>query len=301
MFAMTKEKTIPAYACVRDIIHRYDAFLLDLWGVIHDGATAYPEVHETLGSIREAGKKVIFLSNAPRRAAKAVEGLERLKIEKHLYDHVVTSGEVAYERLKARDMRAFTLKGNRYTYIGPERDAGLLDGLDYVRVEHAKDADFVLVTGYDEDSSPIDEKKPQLEEAIRYQLPLICANPDWVIVRISGVRAYCAGVIAKQYEDMGGVVQYFGKPYPGVYRKSLALLEGVPLSRIAAIGDSLTTDIKGANGMGIDSYLIAGGILGEALNIQHGELPNPKALLRVCEGEGVIPSGVLPALVWEAK
>ena len=286
------------YQRVLEIADRYDAFLLDLWGVIHDGATAYPEVHGALESIKKAGKKIIFLSNAPRRAAKAVEGLERLQIGAELYDHVVTSGEVAYERLCARNLRAFNIAGDRFFYIGPERDAGLLDGTAYQRVDEAKDAHFVVVTGYDQDSSPIDEKMQQLEESLKYKLPLVCANPDLVIVRITGVRAYCAGVIAQQYEEMGGVVQYFGKPYPGVYRKSLALLGDMPTERIAAIGDSLITDIKGANSMGIDSYLIAGGILGEALGIQHGQLPDPKALLEVCQSENIMPKGVLPALTW---
>ena len=283
---------------VSELADRYDAFLLDLWGVIHDGSATYPEVHDSLEAICKAGKTIIFLSNAPRRAAKAIEGLERLKVTSDLYHHVVTSGEVAFERIRDKNLSAFDITGNHYLYVGPERDGCLLEGLGYERTEDASKAAFVLVTGYDNDASPIDEKQAQLDAAIAHKLPLICANPDIEIVRITGVRAYCAGVIARKYEEMGGVVQYFGKPYPGVYRKALDLLDHIDSKRIAAIGDSLITDIKGANAMGIDSYLIAGGILGQELGIEHGELPDRTKLEATCKREGITPTGVLPALAW---
>jgi len=127
---------------------------------------------------------------------------------------------------------------------------------------------------------------------------MICANPDIVVVRQTGTRALCAGVIAEKYAQMGGKTTQFGKPYKQVYEKCFALVPNTPKARIAAIGDNLATDIKGANKAGIDSYLIAGGILGEQLGIQHGQLPAPEKLAKICDELGAKPDGVLPEFIW---
>jgi ribonucleotide monophosphatase NagD (HAD superfamily) len=49
------------------LAERYGGFILDLWGVIHDGLTPYPGAVEVLGRLREAGKPTVLLTNAPRR------------------------------------------------------------------------------------------------------------------------------------------------------------------------------------------------------------------------------------------
>lgn len=292
------QPAIQQFTHVRDLSRHYDAFIVDLWGVIHDGIESYPGVHECLEELKKAGKKVIFLSNAPRRSVKAVEGLTRLNVEPGLYDQVITSGEVTYEHLKAGNVPLFPIKGKQYLYIGPDKDRDILDGLDYEVTEDAGNAHFALTTGFDKDASTIEEKLSQLEAAITHNLPLICANPDMVVVRHSGAHALCAGVIAEKYLAMGGVVQYFGKPYAEVYTKSMQAMGDFPKHRIAMIGDSLTTDIKGGNDVGIDSYLIPGGILGKNLGIKHGELPEPKAFAELCRQYGITPTGLLAALVW---
>lgn len=277
-----------------DITAHYDAFLIDLWGVIHDGVNTYPGVHDALRALKSAGKTAIFLSNAPRRATKAMESLARMGIDASFYDHVVTSGEAMWDYAK-NHQQPFDSSWENYIYIGPEKDRDILVGLPYKEVTSAQHAQFAITTGFDEDHSTLDEKMPQLQDAIAYKLPLVCANPDKVVVRINGARALCAGVIADAYTDMGGTSHYFGKPYLAVYSKALSYIPNITKSRIAAIGDSLETDIKGANHAGIDSYLIAGGILGEQLGIRHGQLPDAARLQQICDEYGIIPHGVLPA------
>lgn len=288
---------IKQYRNLSQVIDRYDVFFVDLWGVIHDGVVAYPGVNDALAALKDAGKKVIFLSNAPRRAFKAIEGLRRVGVEDGLYDAVVTSGEVVFRSVGSL---SFIVDRNdkRYIIVGPERDADLLDGAAYTRVNAVKDADFMVVTGFDNDDSTMAEKQPYLDEAIKLNLPLICANPDLVVVRITGQRALCAGVIAKKYIDMGGQVIQFGKPYSQVYEYAMQLAGSTPKARIAAIGDSLETDIKGANDFGIDSYFIAGGIFGEELGIQHGQLPDQAKLQKLCDSYNITPTGVLPEFVF---
>src|SRR5208282_911364 len=68
---------IPFYPGIAPIAARYDGFVLDLWGVIHDGITPYPGVADTLLHLKRLQKRVILLSNAPRRAAEIVTAMAR--------------------------------------------------------------------------------------------------------------------------------------------------------------------------------------------------------------------------------
>lgn len=296
---------INQYSNLSQVIDKYDVLLVDLWGVIHDGVEAYPGVHLALESLNAAGKKVVFLSNAPRRAFMAIEGLRNVGVDDGLYDAVVTSGEVLVRSVGGLSFIVYrnndqlqTTNHKRYIIIGPERDSSLMDGAGYTRVMAVKDADFMVVTGFDEDNSTLAEKQPYLDEAIKYNLPLICANPDLVVVRKNGARSLCAGVIAEKYTEMGGKVLQFGKPYKQVYEYAMQLAGNPDRGRVAAIGDSLITDVKGANDFGIDSYFIAGGIYGEELGIKHGQLPNQAKLKALCDSINIYPKGVLPEFVF---
>jgi len=291
--------TIKEVNYISEISDQYDIFFVDLWGVIHDGVEAYPGVHEALSSLQKTGKKVIFLSNAPRRVFRVIEGLRNLGVQDGLYHDVITSGEVCFEHVKghAGSLASFANK-SKYIILGPERDAGLLDGAGHDMVKTVKEADFMLVTGFDHDDSNMDEMQPYLDEGIKLNLPLICANPDLIVVRLNGDKALCAGVVAQKYEEMGGKVTYFGKPYMAVYERCMQLVGNTPKSRIAAIGDSILNDIKGANDFGIDSYFIPGGIGGAELAIVHGQLPSPNNMQKFCETYGAKPTGILPKFVF---
>lgn len=289
---------IKPISSLNHMIDAYDAFIIDLWGVVHDGRDLYPGALAALDYLRQHHKKILFLSNAPRRASKAVQGLERLGVPNTAYDKVLTSGETVFEWMTSRPFP----EGSRFKMIGPDRDDDLLDELPiYHKVHDIADADFAIVTGYDDDASDEEEKTPQLKVAISRNIPLICANPDMVIVRLDGTRALCAGVIAQKYADMGGDVTYYGKPYTHVYNSCFQFFAeeyGIEnRSRICAIGDNIDTDIQGGNNAGIDTYFIASGILGEQLGITHGELPDEQALHAYCAEKNITPYGVLPGLL----
>ena len=83
---------------------------------------------------------------------------------------------------------------------------------------------------------------------------MICTNPD-LIVHKGEIKEYCAGSIAKTFEELGGEVIYFGKPYEEIYK--ICFNDN---KRVLAVGDNLKTDIKGANNMKIESVFITGGI-----------------------------------------
>jgi HAD superfamily hydrolase (TIGR01459 family) len=240
------------------ITSRYEACVVDLWGVVHDGTTLYPHARETLLALKQAGLKIILLSNAPRRASKVRAVLQGLGIEDGLYDALLTSGEVAYEALKANPRWL----GTRYYYLGPGKDEDILAGLaGYEEVQNPADADFILNTGFEYDFQPESEIVPTLEKLTAHRLPLLCVNPDREVVKLDGTQMLCAGVVAEKYLEARGEVHFIGKPHPRVYESAIAQAGNIDPARILAIGDTPHTDILGGLNAGMDAWLITGGVL----------------------------------------
>lgn len=271
-------------ASLSDILATYDAFLVDLWGVIHDGNTLYPGVMDTLTHLQQQGKPVVFLSNAPRVAAKAAQNLDRLGIGAGLYRDIITSGQVAHDWL-----RDATPYGPNYYYLGPGKDEDIIADLDrYVQVPEPADADFILCTGYEYDLQPHDEVIPTLARLLEAELPMLCTNPDLEVVKIDGTRQLCAGECAGEYERMGGQVTFIGKPHAEVYAVGR---EKLGSGNILCVGDNPLTDILGANRAGLDSLLVTGGILSG----EEGGMPAADVARIMCEAVGAKPTHIRPS------
>ncbi len=270
------------------IADNYDNLIIDLWGVLHDGSNAYPNAQKCLEELSDLGKNIILLSNAPRRATKAVGTLNNLNFNKGLYQDIVTSGEVAWLYFKDK-----FLGGKRFYYIGPQKDYDILDGLDYTHTENANEADFCLVTGFDYFGQGFESKQAQIDAAFDAGLQMVCVNPDRIVVRITGEKMLCAGLIAEHYAERGGEVKLFGKPYKDCYDEVFTRFSNKDKQRTLAIGDSLHTDIKGANDYGIDSLLISSGILMKDLGTQFGQLPNKEKLEELSKKENATPTYVI--------
>ncbi|MFI4947583.1 MAG: TIGR01459 family HAD-type hydrolase [Alphaproteobacteria bacterium] len=243
---------------MRSLAPAYDGFILDLWGVVHDGVQPFPGVLDCMERLILAGKRVVLLSNAPRRADDVVRRITKIGVPERLYHAVMSSGEEAWQYLHDRTDSFYAGLGRRCLHICSERDLEIREGLDLDFVERPDEADFILNTGPAEWEDTHADYAPLLAAARARDLPMVCANPDLVVIH-GGRPALCAGAIAEQYEAQGGRVRWHGKPYPSVYDSSIALLGIAERDRILAIGDSLRTDIAGAARAGIDSLLIAGG------------------------------------------
>jgi len=248
---------------VSAIAPRYDGFIVDLWGVLHDGVAPYPGAVDALRSL--AGKPVLLLSNAPRRAAASRTGLRQLGIDDALYMDILTSGEATWQALHERRDPWFAALGSRIYHLGPERDRSVVTGLAATLVTSPAHADVVLNTGPDDIRDPTDLAAfiPELEACLAAGLKMICANPDLHVIR-GGTRILCAGALAEWYGTQGGEVRSIGKPHAPIYDRSLAML-GLPAPRVLAIGDSLRTDIAGAQAAGIDSLWVLGGLHADAI------------------------------------
>jgi HAD superfamily hydrolase (TIGR01459 family) len=281
---------------IKEIYQNYTHFILDVWGVVHDGRECYPGVIEAISFLKSEGKKVCFLSNAPRRAGVVASVLQNFGIGSDLYEFILSSGEASYLDLKQNQDEGFKKFGQDYFYIGPQKDIGLLGGLSYRQVSSMKDAGLILVTGFDHDDSTLGEKVPQILEAKKYDLPMICVNPDMKVVRKDGKEMICAGVLAQEYEALGGKVYYYGKPFSLVYEMTSKMFKNSSREKILAIGDGLETDIKGANSFGIDSLLVTGGILMNLLSSNLAEGEKKSRLEEACFAHKAFPQFVIPNL-----
>jgi HAD superfamily hydrolase (TIGR01459 family) len=281
---------------IRELSDIYDYFIFDVWGVIHDGSSAYSGAKEAIELLRNKGKKICFLSNAPRRAFKVAEVLAKYGITANLYDFILTSGEATYLDFEKNQNNNFADFGPNYFYIGPKKDIDLLSGLNYKMVEDPALANIAVTTGFDNDSSTLEEKMPQLLQTKKFNLPLICVNPDLIVVKQSGLELLCAGALAAEYLKMKGKVIYYGKPFSSVYKMVCEIFDSVETSKMLAVGDGMETDIKGALDFGIDCALVTGGILSNKLSVKYGQIAEENKVETVCKNYQLFPTFVIPGL-----
>lgn len=283
---------LPGIASVAD---RYDGFVLDLWGVVHDGRAPYPGVPEALAQLKRRGKRVVFLTNAPRRAWFVRGMLDRMGLDPALYDGIVSSGEVSWRLLKERSQPWFAKLGRRCVHIGPERDLSVVEEGAADIVERIEDANFLLNTGPDPQRGPKDVGPyvPMLEACHARGLPMLCVNPDRAVM-VAGEKLICAGALSDVYLKLGGSVMEIGKPDPAVYDPVLEMLGDPPRARTLAIGDSPHTDLAGAQAAGLDALWALTGLAADA----YGPSPDPALLRDVAAAEGVRPIAAVRGLRW---
>ncbi|MDH3230128.1 MAG: TIGR01459 family HAD-type hydrolase [Alphaproteobacteria bacterium] len=251
---------VKTIAGVGRLADAYDGFVLDLWGVLYDGGAVFPHALDAMARLRDGGARLVILSNGPRRAAAVATRIAAAGIPAGSYDGVMSSGEETWQLLNDPGGDSwYRSLGRRCFFLGPEGDRAMLDGLDLEEVPAAAEADFILDLGPLDPDHTIADYEAMLEAAAARRVPMICANPDLVVHRLGKVEI-CAGTMAERYEELGGFVRWHGKPHPSVYKSSLALLPGIERSHILAVGDSFRTDIRGANGAGLDSLLVTHGI-----------------------------------------
>jgi len=285
---------LPGFA---PLAERYDGFILDLWGVIHDGVNAFPHAVDCLARLREAGKRTLLLSNVPRPNDAAQAMMRRMGIPDDLYTDILTSGEAVRRCLQDPPDLWWAELGQRVFHLGPERDRGVIEGLALTKVAEPAEANFVLNTGPDDHRNPTElaEFEDVLQDCARHHLPMICANPDLQVIR-GGVRVLCAGSLAVRYQELGGDVRSIGKPDPTIYQPVLQSL-GLSVGRVLAVGDALHTDIAGAAGVDIASCWVLSGIHGDTLSTGTNGYDLAKVEHTAREA-GVAPIATIPRFVW---
>jgi len=260
-----------------EIYCSYDTFVIDLWGVMHNGILLHKKALEVADKLLKDSKKIVFLTNAPRPSEKVKEFLKKMKMEDRFLKNVISSGEAA---MIAINKNRF---GKLFYHLGPSRDESI-----FYKIKDSKtkleDSDFILCTGL------FDEHEEDLNYYIKLlknytSKKLICTNPDLTVHR-GEKEEYCAGSIAQVFESLGGNVVYFGKPYKEIYQMCFNSKE-----KVLAIGDNLRTDIKGANNLKIDSIFISNGV-------HRNEFQNEKELKKLLDKHKVKPNYFQPELTW---
>ncbi|MGE4062753.1 MAG: TIGR01459 family HAD-type hydrolase [Rhodospirillaceae bacterium] len=289
--------TLRAISGLRDVEGDFDGFILDLWGLVHDGERPYPPSADTLRALKAAGKKTLLLSNAPRRAHALVEAMTRMGLGRELYGEVLSSGEATREALIERTDPFFAALGRKAYHLGPERDRSVFEDTDLTIVADLAAADFIVNTGPISLDEKVDDYLAVLEPAAKRGLPMVCANPDFVVIR-AGRPIVCAGAIAARYKQMGGDVALRGKPDPAIYALAVDKLGLADKSRVAVVGDALETDVKGARASGLASIWCTGGIHAEALGVRYGAPADPAKAEALARNEGQMPTYMIPGFIW---
>ncbi len=240
---------IQILSAISDRFSQKRVWLCDIWGVLHNGVTAFPSAIAACKAFRKQGGTVILISNSPRPSIGVAQQLLEFDISNECYDAIVTSGDVTRVLVAQRADRTMY-------HMGPERDRSFFDGLPVTFVSAAK-AEILVCTGLfdDETEAPVDYDTRLAEFAARH-VPMICGNPD-VMVERGDKLIPCAGALALRYEALGQTVIQAGKPYPPIYTLALAKAGNPARSDIVAIGDGIDTDIKGASQLGIDAVYVA--------------------------------------------
>jgi HAD superfamily hydrolase (TIGR01459 family) len=291
----------PAFcAGVADLAEHYGHFMIDQWGVLHDGQAPYPDALDCLRRLRAAGRRVVLLSNSGKRSEINRERLGEIGFGEELFDAVVTSGEATWRALAERSDPFFRALGSRCVLWSRSGDRSLVEDLDLELVERIEEADFLLLAGT-EDTARLEHFEDSLERAAALDLAMVCANPDIVAVQPNGIFGMAPGAVARHYEGLGGRVLYVGKPHRPIYELALEALGNPPPGSIVAIGDSVEHDIAGAAGMRLDTALIMSGIHGAGFNLAGGPEANRAALEQLEAEFGVRPRWLLPRFCWLAR
>ena len=279
---------IPLLDSIAPLVDATSGWLLDIWGVMHNGVRPYLDACAACERFRQQGGLVVLVSNSPRPYEGVAAQLDRIGVPRASWDSIVSSGDVA--RALIRDY-----EGHSVVHLGPERDLGIFSEID-VRRSGADEAEVIVCTGlFDDERETTDDYAERLAHFAARKLPMICANPD-VRVERGGRLVYCAGALAQHYERLGGKVAYAGKPYLPIYEKALETLENLTpgssdRSRLLAIGDGVHTDIEGAAGAGVRSVFIASGVHVKS------DL-DAAALEKLFPPRGARPIAAMTRLVW---
>ena len=271
---------------LKDVTDGYGAIVCDVWGVVHNGVSKFAAAEEALLSARHDGLKVVLLTNSPRPRDGVVKQLESMGFDRNAYDHIVTSGDAT------RDLIA---KGEGpIHHIGPERDLDLFADLNVERVAIEKARRGVVTGLFDDENETPDEYRKLLMDLRDRDLPMICANPD-IVVQRGEKMIYCAGSIAREYASLGGNVAYAGKPHTPIYELAADRIgfDAGNRHKILAIGDGMPTDIRGAQGFGVDVLFITRGIHGEELDSTD---PSADSVTRLMEKNCLSARYFMPAL-----
>lgn len=310
---------------IEHIINDYDAFIIDQWGVLHNGKSPYEGVLHCLSQIHSRRKPMILLSNSSKRKSESVKGLKKVGIDPSLFADIITSGELGWHMLRDRNLAAYSASSRRDSsaplklFVIGNGD----DDKDYIQSSGCVfasplECELILARGTFSlytSSNPLECRNfpvaddliqsvsPFLAQCAQRKIPMLVTNPDNMR---PGSNSPMPGQIAAMYDEMlssRANIEYVGKPHKKVYEECNKSLETLLSSgsRICCIGDSIEHDIKGARSYGFDSLWIVNGVHSNEMNSFEAcqEVPEMRSMQAVIEKYGgTVPSWSIASFRW---
>ena len=242
---------------ISDLSDSYAAFILDQYGVLHNGERVFDGVIDCLTELKNRHKTIILLGNSSKRAGPNKDRLTKIGIPSHLYDHIITSSEMVWQGMRDQTGLFKGLGQNCYL-ISHGGDRSIVEGLDINVVDDPAQADFLLLAGCDAPQKTLEDYDPVLKAAAQKRLKAICSNPEMRGL-VGGVPVMGTGMLARRYQDFGGVVTFIGKPYEPIFSECLKYLRDRDIfpGQAVVIGDAMDQDIMGGAVSEMDTCLIA--------------------------------------------
>ncbi|RWL19212.1 MAG: TIGR01459 family HAD-type hydrolase [Mesorhizobium sp.] len=255
-------KTVEHVDGVGALVERYQVFLLDQFGVLHDGTNPYPGAVEALSALKRAGRTIVLVSNSGRRARPNEARLLKLGFQPGSWDQFVSSGEIAWRSFHEMAISGTLRPNTKCLLISREGDRSAIEGLPFALTGDGDDAELVLIAASEGDRYDIDHYRRLFAPAAMRQVPCFCTNPDKIMLTAVGPR-FGAGQLADLYESLGGSVTRIGKPYTPIFDAALALAGNPDRSSVVCVGDSVEHDVAGGIGAGVATALVLSGILAD--------------------------------------
>ena len=126
---------------ISEIFNDYDTFVIDLWGVMHNGISLNLKAMEVIENLKSNSKKIVFLSNAPRPSSKVINFLIKMGMDKKYLSSVVTSGAAAMNAINRNKF------GKNFFHLGPPRDTSIFEKVKENKVDIEK-CDFIYALAY---------------------------------------------------------------------------------------------------------------------------------------------------------
>eukprot|EP00934_Nitzschia_sp_Nitz4_P008008 Nitzschia sp. Nitz4//scaffold15_size197535//175839//177117//NITZ4_001608-RA/size197535-augustus-gene-0.217-mRNA-1//1//CDS//3329537805//7998//frame0 len=274
---LVSPKDIRILSGVRELVDKYDTFLIDMWGVLHDGSTPYEGVLQTLSQMKEASskKQFVLLSNSSKGYDRSLVMLNKLGFDTSMFQHVLTSGEVTYDFLTTQVPSA---SKKLFCFGNGDGDKEFVEQCGWT-LSTVEEADLILARGtavlFDEEAHRVHSRTCEADDyagiyekvlahAAQRQLPMVVANPDKVVP--GALRTPMPGTIAVDYEQQlasiasppQGLIHYMGKPFPRVYQLAIERCGLTSTERACMIGDALETDMFGGANAGMDTIWVTG-------------------------------------------
>lgn len=263
---------------ILEIASEVDVFVFDAFGVLNIGENLIPGADLALKTLRDMNKQVRVLTNA---ASYDKCGTEKKFLDLGLYfagEEIITSRDAALENVTPGLWGVITAEADNLNDLKAE----------YIRLADTK-PDFDKVDGFLFLSTSCWNPKKQLvlrDSILKNERPVIIANADLVAPRENGFTLE-PGFYGHELMDLGSSkVQFFGKPYPAVYKLLTKSLSGTPGDKIAMFGDSLHTDILGAAALGWKTVLVTKDGLFSGFDTKS-----------YCEESGIFPNWRLERLI----